>query len=726
MRVHELAKELDVPSKELIERLHALGIEAKNHMTTLEDSATALLRVEIAKAKKAGTLKPAVVVKPEPPKPVTPKPAPAKEEKPLEEKAAKEEKPKTKAPAEPAEVEHPKETAAKPVPKAKVTAEVSAPAVQTTAGGKAIVVQGQITVKDFAERLGVRPNLLVAELMGMNILASLNERVDIAAAKKIAEKHGFTFEHQKKLTEHTYVHKKKDTEDGAEEIDRPEDLVPRPPVVTFLGHVDHGKTSLLDKIRDTAVAKGEHGGITQHIGAYTVEANGHNITFLDTPGHEAFTAMRSRGANMTDIAVIIIAADDGIMPQTKEAIQHAKAAEVSIMVAINKVDLRTAAVERVKQQLQGIGLSPEEWGGDVICCPVSAVTGEGISHLLQMILLQAEVLELKANPKRRAQGFVIEARLEPGMGPVAHMLVTNGTMNVGDTIVCGQHWGRIRALINDHGVKLKSALPSMPVKCLGLSGVPEPGAEFKICTNDRVARSLAMTAEAKNKSEKLIAPKRASLEDLFSQIKDNTRLELKVVIKADTQGSVEAITHSLQEIKSDKVSLNVILAGTGNITVNDVMLASASNGVIIGFHVANEPGADAQAKREGVQIKHHMIIYELLDQVRDAMAGLLAPQVKENIIGHAEVRDTFSVGKQSKVAGCYVTDGQVSSRCKVRVKRAKEVLYQGSLVSLKHFRDDVSLVRENQECGVRMDNFSGFEKGDILEFYELEETKQTL
>jgi len=715
MRVHELAKELGVPSKYLIEKLHALGIEAKNHMTMLEDSATALLREEIAKAKKAGTLKPAAV-KPEPPKPERSKPAHTKEEK-----------PKAKAPAAAAPAtKPPKETAAKPAAKPKAKAKVAEPPAATPEGEKTIVVQGPIVVKDFAEKLNIKPNQLISELMGMNILASLNERVDIVAAKKIAEKHGLAFEHQKKVSEHTYVYKKKDIESEEEEADKPEDMVPRPPVVTFLGHVDHGKTSLLDRIRDTAVAKGEHGGITQHIGAYTVEANGHKITFLDTPGHEAFTAMRARGANMTDVAVIIIAADDGIMPQTKEAIQHAKAAEVSIMVAINKIDLRTASAERVKQQLQGVGLSPEEWGGNVICCPVSAITGEGIAHLLEMILLQAEVLELKANPKRRATGYVIEARLEPGMGPVVNLLVTNGTLHVGDVIVSGQHWGRIRALINDHGVKLKSAPPSTPVKCLGLSGVPEPGAEFKICSSDRVARALATTAEEKNKSEKLITPKRASLEDLFSQIKDNAKLELKVVLKADTQGSVEAITHSLQEIKSEKVSMDLILGGTGNVTVNDVMLASASNGVIIGFHVANEPGTDSQAKREGVQIRHHTIIYELLDEVRAAMAGLLAPQVKEKIIGHADVRDTFNVGKQSKVAGCYVTDGQVSSRCKVRVKREKEVLYQGSLVSLKHFREDVSLIRENQECGVRLDNFSGFETGDTLEFYELEEIKQTL
>lgn len=775
MRVHELAKELEVPSKDLLEVLHGLGVEAKNNMTALEDADTLRLRDAVAKAKKAGTLpkkvepvvkKPAPVkppvVKQEKPEPVKQEKAPEKIEKKAEEKKPEkktEEKAKAKTPAaahvEAAPVTSPpaapavaaesvkpakKEEAAAKVPvkpKAELVAPVAhvetapaAPVAMTTkvspSGTKMIVVQGPVVVKDFAEKLGIRPNQLISELMGMNILASLNERVDVAVAKKIAEKHHFAFEHLKKTAEHTYVHKKKDVEQSEEEDEKVEEMVRRPPVVTFLGHVDHGKTSLLDKIRDASVAKGEHGGITQHIGAYTVEINGHNITFLDTPGHEAFTAMRARGANMTDIAVIIVAADDGIMPQTKEAIQHAKAADVSIMVAINKIDLHTASVERVKQQLQGVGLAPEEWGGNVICCPVSAITGEGVSHLLEMILLQAEVLELKASPKRRAGGFVIEARLEPGMGPVVNLLVTNGTLNVGDAVVCGQHWGRIRALINDHGVKLKSAGPSTPVKCLGLSGVPEAGAEFKVCSNDRVARSQAAETAEKNRTEKIIAPKRASLEDLFSQIKDNTKLELKVVLKADTQGSVEAITQSLQDIKSTKVSLNMILAGTGNITVNDVMLASASNAVVLGFHVAKEPGSDAQAKREGIEIRLHTIIYELLDEVRNAMAGLLAPQVKEKIIGHAEVREVFSVGKQTKVAGCYVMDGLVTSRCRARIKRGKEVLYQGSLVSLKHFRDDVSMVRENQECGVRFDNFSAFDKGDIFEFYELEESKQSL
>jgi translation initiation factor IF-2 len=561
--------------------------------------------------------------------------------------------------------------------------------------------------------------------MHMNILASINERVDVTAARKVAERHGFTLEHEKKIADHKPVLAKK-TVESEEDQERSEDLVPRPPVVTFLGHVDHGKTSLLDRIRNTAVAKGEYGGITQHIGAYTVDAGGRSITFLDTPGHAAFTAMRARGANLTDIAVIIVAADDGVMQQTKEAIMHAKAAEIAIMVAINKMDLPIANPDRVKQQLQAEGLLAEDWGGEVICCPVSATTGQGIERFLEMILLQADMLDLKANPKRRAEGYVIEAQMEAGMGPTATLLVTRGTLTLGDPILCGRHWGRVKALINDHGVKVKSAPPSTPVKCMGLSGVPEAGAHFRICSTDRIARTLAEEADQKARTEQQTEPRKASLENLFDRLSEEEKLELKAIVKADTQGSIEAILHSLREIKSDKVSLNIILSGTGNVTTNDVMLASASDAVILGFHVAKEPGVDSSAKREGVEIRLHNIIYELIDQVRDAMAGLLAPMIHEKITGHAAVKQVFEIGKRGKVAGCVVTDGNATARGKVRVRRRSEVLYEGGVASLKRFQDSVSEVRESQECGISLTNFSSFEVGDIVEFYEQEEVAQTL
>jgi len=688
LRVHELAKELGLSSKELLAQLHDLGVEAKTHMSAVSETAIGLLREHVS--------------------------APASEQ-PAEPKAVEPEPPPEKTPEGPAE-EPPAEEAAAPAPE---------PGAAIAAEGKAIRVRGAVIVKDFADALGMPPNKVIAELMGMNILASINERVDVKTAKTIAEKHGFTFEHQKRAAEHV-VPKKPEEEELEEEEDRPEDLLPRAPVVTFLGHVDHGKTSLLDRIRNTTVVDGEFGGITQHIGAYTVTMGGRSITFLDTPGHEAFTAMRARGANLTDIAVIIIAADDGIMPQTEEAIMHARAAEVAIVVAINKIDLPTANVERVKQQLQQMEMTPDDWGGDIVCCSVSAQTGEGIDHLLEMILLQADMLELKANANRRASGFVIEARLEPGMGPTCTLLVKKGTFKVGDAVLCEQHWGRVRALINDHGVKVNSAGPSTPVKCLGLSGVPEAGARFTVCASDRIARSHAAQAEQRLKGDQVAAPRRASLDDLYEQIKKSEALELKLIVKADTQGSIEAISHALKDIQSDKITLNILLGATGNITINDVLLASASDGIVLGFHVAKESGVDARSKHEGVEIRLHSVIYELLDQVREAMTGLLPTQTQERAMGVAEVKQVFGMGKQVKVAGCLCTSGSITPRYRARLKRADEILFEGSIDSLRHFQDDVAEIRQSQECGVRLANFTDFEEGDILEFYQLEEIEQTL
>ena len=695
MRVYELAKELGLSSKELVARLHSLGVEAKSHMSTIDAAGVDLIRKESGAAPAASAepaAEPPAQAPSEPPtEPVAPAPAPAEEKK-------------APAPPQPEEAQ--------------------APAAAPTGDGKVITVRGGMQVKDLAERMGVRPNRLVAELMKMNILASINERLDVNVARKVAEAHGFTLEQEKK-GEHRPVFKRS-TVETTEEEDRPEDLFMRPPVVTFLGHVDHGKTSLLDRIRNTAVTEGEAGGITQHIGAYTVDVNGRRITFLDTPGHAAFTAMRARGANLTDIAVIVIAADDGIMPQTKEAIKHAQAAGVAMIVAINKTDLPAANVDRAKQQLQADGLTPEDWGGELICCEVSAQTGKGIDHLLEMILLQAELLELKANPSRRARGYVIEAQLEPGMGPTANLLVSSGSLKVGDVILCGQYWGRVRALINDHAVKVKSASPATPVKCLGLAGVPEAGEEFRVCSGDKIARGLADQEANTRRNEQVAAPRKASLDAIFDQLKEEEKLELKLILKADTQGSVEAITQSLEDITSEKISLNILLAGTGNITENDVMLASASSAVVLGFHVAKESGVDAAAKHEGVEIRLHDVIYEMIDQVREAMTGLLAPKLEERVIGHAEIKQVFPVGKGSKVAGCLVTDGTVNPKAKVRVHRKDEVLYEGGIESLKHFQDDAAEIREAQECGIRLLRYQDFIEGDILEFYRTEEVAQTL
>jgi len=695
MRVHELAKELGLASKALLVQLHELGVDAKSHMSALDDDAVALKRETHSDGA-------------EPAAEEAPASAPAQDE------APEPEKPEA-APAEEAAAAATEESA----PEAAASDDES-----DEEDVKVLRIRGGIVVRDFAEMLGVRPNKIIAELMGMGIFAAINAKLDFDVAEKLADKFGFLVEHEKR-GDHQAPVAKQDLDDEPVE-DRPEDMLPRPPVVTFLGHVDHGKTSLLDYIRNATVAKGESGGITQHIGAYTVDLNARQITFLDTPGHAAFTAMRARGANLTDIAVIIVAADDGIMPQTKEAISHAKAAGVSIMVAINKCDLPSANPDRVLQQLQAEDLAPEDWGGETICCRVSAETGEGIDHLLDMILLQSEVLELTANPNRRASGFVVESQLEPGMGPTAHLLVTNGTLKVGDAVLCGPHSGRVRALINDHGAKVKSAKPSTPVKCLGLSGVPEAGAEFTVLKNDRKAKNAAAEAAQALKTSQLEAPKKASLDDLFSQMAEQESIELKVLLKADTQGSVEAIVHSLQEIKSDKISLNIILSNTGNITTNDVMLASASNAVVLGFHVAKESGVDALAKHEGVEVRLHAVIYELIDQVRDAMIGALGPRLEEAARGRAQVRQIFEVGKNARVAGCLVLKGTINAKNRIRVRRGEEVLYEGTILSLKHFQDSVAEVREAQECGIRLTHFGDFAEGDLLESYEIEELEQTL
>jgi len=735
MRVHELAKLLDIGSKECIAKLQALGVEAKSHSSSVDASVVEKLVAQAkgaapvapAAAAPVATPAPAAVPAPAPVKVAAPAPAPAKPvAAPVHAKAPA--KAHSHAPAA-APKHHAPPAAHKPAhAPAPAAAPAPAPAAPASAGAadeRLIRIRGPVVVRELAEMLGLRPNVLIAELMSMNILASITAKVDVPVARDVAEKHGFRLEHEKRAGEHKPVLDKK-TIETEEDADRPEDLVPRSPVVTFLGHVDHGKTSLLDRIRKTSVVDDEFGGITQHIGAYSVHTQGRRITFLDTPGHAAFTAMRARGANLTDIAVIIVAADDGIMPQTREAIQHARAANVNIMVAVNKMDLPTANLERVKRQLQADGLASEDWGGQTIVCPVSAQTGLGIDHLLEMILLQAELLDLKANPRRRARGFVIEAELEPGMGPTVNLLVTNGTLNVGDFILCGTNCGKVRALINDHGVKVKSADPATPVKCLGLSGVPDAGAEFRVFENERLARQMAQDTATQIKLKQLTAPKRVSLENLFTQLEGDKRSELRVVLKADTQGGIEAIQHALGEIKSEKVLLNVLLAATGNITENDVMLARASGGVVLGFCVGKEAGVDSLARREGVEVRLHNIIYEMLDQVRDAMLGLLAPEYKETVVGTAQILQTFSVGKNGRAAGCRVNRGNVTPRLKARVRRGTEVLFEGSIVSLKHFQESVSEVREGQECGIRLDRFSDFDTGDLLEFYEVEEVRRSL
>ena len=601
------------------------------------------------------------------------------------------------------------------------------PQEPTIAPDRVILLRGAVVVKDLAEKLGLRPNRLIADLMQLNILASINQRVELDVAQKIADKYGFKIEIEraKRSTERKPVLRSEDADDAIPE-DKPEEMVPRPPVVTFLGHVDHGKTSLMDRIRNTRVASGEAGGITQHIGAYTVEVNGRKITFLDTPGHAAFSAMRARGASLTDIAVIIIAADDGIMPQTREAIKHAQQAGVQIMVAINKCDLPTAKPDRVRQMLQGEGLTPEEWGGDVVCVEVSAITGKGVDHLLEMILLQADVLELLANPGRRADGYVVEAQLEQGLGPTATLLVAGGTLNIGDIILCGEHIGRIRGLIDDRGRRVKSATPATAVKCMGLSGVPEAGAAFRVMLNEKRARELAEKTAEERKQIELVSTKATSFDELINKIKDNQRRELAVIIKADTQGSSEAICEALKEIKSEKVTLNIISESIGNISATDVNKASAGQALLVGFSVGCETGVQQQARHDGVRISTFRIIYELMDFVKQRMLDLLPPEYKEVIKGHAEIRAIFDIGKTGRVAGCQMLDGTIRSNARYRIFRKKEKIWEGTVAALKHFQSDVSEVSGSQECGILFNGYEAFQEGDIVECYSLEELPRTL
>jgi translation initiation factor IF-2 len=588
-----------------------------------------------------------------------------------------------------------------------------------------IHIKPPIIVKQLAVELGLKPHQLIAELMAFNIFANINQTIEPDIASKIAESHGFVLEKERR-EKGGGVHKVEQVVVAPPPpvIEKAEELKPRAPIITFMGHVDHGKTSLMDAIRKTRVAAGEAGGITQHIGAYTVEHKGHRITFIDTPGHAAFTAMRARGANVTDIVVLVIAADDGIMPQTIEAINHAKAApHVEIMVAINKVDLPSANIDKVKKQLQDRDLTPEDWGGKTIVCEVSATRGTGIDHLLEMMLLQAEVMDLKASPTARPRGTVIEAQVEPGRGPTASVIVQMGTLEVGEPFICGDYSGKVKSLIDDRGKPLKEAGPSTPVKVLGFTGLPNAGDEFLVMESERATKALSDERLVAKRAEKLTVPQRATLETLLESA-TGVKI-LRLVLKCDTQGSVEALTTALQQIESKKIDLEMVHAGVGPISESDILLASASNAVVIGFNTKVENMAVSAAKSEGVQIKLYSIIYELLDQMRDAMAGLLDPEFRETVLGHAEVKQVFELSK-GIVAGCLVTDGRIARTGRARVIRKRQPVYDGGLSTLRRFQDDVKEVRSGLECGIKLGDFSEYQVGDIIECYQLEAMAQKL
>lgn len=575
---------------------------------------------------------------------------------------------------------------------------------------KVIVLPETITIKELADKMKIQPSAIIKKLFLEGKVATLNQEISYEEAENIAMEYDILCEKEVKVDVIEELLK--------EDEEQEENLVSRPPVICVMGHVDHGKTSLLDAIRKTNVTDREAGGITQHIGAYTVSVNDRKITFLDTPGHEAFTAMRMRGANATDIAILVVAADDGVMPQTVEAINHAKAAGIEIIVAVNKIDKPNANVDRVKQELTEYELIPVDWGGTTEFVPVSAKSGEGIEDLLETILLTADILELKANPNRRARGLVIEAELDKGRGPVATVLVQKGTLHVGDFISAGASHGKVRAMIDDKGRRLKEATPSTPVEILGLSDVPSAGEVFLAHENDKTAKSFAETYLAQNKEKMLEETKsKMSLDDLFSQIQEGNLKELNLIVKADVQGSVEAVKQSLMKLSNEEVVVKCIHGGVGAINESDVMLASASSAIIIGFNVRPDATAKATAEREGVDIRLYKVIYQAIEDIEAAMKGMLDPVFEEKVIGHAEVRQIFKASAVGNIAGSYVLDGVFQRGAKVRITREGEQIYEGALASLKRFKDDVKEVKAGFECGLVFEGFDQMQELDIVEAY---------
>jgi len=740
MRIFELAKELGTASKEVVSFLKEAGFDVKSHMSVLTPD------MEKAARKQFGTKTAA----PKPEKKAGKKAESSKEtKKPASRATATQKKDTEKAgtPSEPGQKrggkkkgepeaastpevapaatvkDKSKETPAEK-PKEKVKAKPrkkSAPEKEKSLEpGELGVIQLPrfTTVRQFASKVGRKTREVMAKLGQKGVNAGANQLVEIDLLEELAAQFGYLVE---------VVEYEHELLAELEKPDKPEDLVQRIPVVTMMGHVDHGKTSLLDKIRSTAVAEREAGGITQHIGAYQVEAGGKKITFLDTPGHEAFTMMRARGADVTDIVILVVAAEEGIKPQTVEAINHARAAGVSMIVAINKVDKPEANPERVKQQLLEHDLMVEDYGGDVIAVPVSAKTGKGIDELLEYVALVAELLELKANPSRSAVGSIIEARVDKGKGPVATVLVQNGTLKRGDVFTCGTTFGRVRAMLNDRGQQVQQAGPSDPVEILGFNDVPMAGDRFYVVPDEAVAREIANAKKMREEELNQVQPvKKLSLDELYRRMEDGNIKELPIVLKGDVQGSVETIEALLNKLSTGKVKINVIHKGVGAISENDVLLATASNAIILGFHVRADKKTQKLAEQEGVEIRIHNIIYELTNEIKAAMLGMLDPDIKEEIIGHLEVRQVFKVPKVGFIAGCYVTDGMITRKSLVRVYRDNVMIHEGRLSSLKRFKDDASEVKQGFECGVAIENLKDIREGDEIEAYIKKEVAATL
>ncbi|MBE7039917.1 MAG: translation initiation factor IF-2 [Ruminococcaceae bacterium] len=776
VRVHELAKELDTNSKELIALLLEYGFSAKNHMSTLEQEELDIIfetytqkfdkkteipvfgkNAEPAKAEPAKTQKKATN------KEGGEKSAGKDEKKadtkkaPLTEKSEKAEKPEAEISQEYEPIKRKVryvDTRQTVVDLDKIDNEKLEELVPTNAADdsvkkqklkkgsnkfkdnnhniknknqpqkeqkvkkekKKVLIPNEITVGELASRLSISPTEVIKKLMLLGVMAAVNQTIDFDIASLVAEELDAIVEKEIILTNEEILLE--------EAEDKEEDLLPRSPVVVVMGHVDHGKTSLLDAIRSTHVTDTEAGGITQHIGAHRVRIHDKKITFLDTPGHEAFTAMRARGAQVTDIAILVVAADDGIMPQTVEAINHAKAANLSIIVAINKIDKEGANPDKIKQELTEYELIPEDWGGDTICVEVSAKKKQNIEGLLEMVLLVAEMRDLKANPNKRASGTVIESKLDKGRGPVATVLVQSGTLKVGDIVIAGTAVGHVRAMLDDKGKKVKKAGPSVPVEILGLSEVPDGGDIFNVVSDERLAKTVVDERKFKIKEEKIKSTTAVTLDDLFDRIKEGQVKELNVIVKADVQGSVEAVKQSLEKLSNEEVRVRTIHGGVGAIRESDVMLAYASNAIIVGFNVRPDAGAAMSAEAQGVDMRLYRVIYEAIEEIEAAMKGMLEPTFKEEVTGHAEIRQTFKVSGVGTIAGCYVTDGIINRNSQVRIVRDGIVVHEGALASLKRFKDDAKEVNAGYECGLSIERFNDIKEGDVVECFQMVEVKR--
>lgn len=723
MRIYELAKKLNMPSKELIEIVNdKFNLSIKNHMSVIKGEDADIIMNYINEQKKKQETNSNSVSKPSEDSAKVNKDNNEKKDDYKKTSSNNKSNIKTNNNSNKNNKHFKKneKTNNKKHGKHENMAQENSNDTQSKAEAedelKVVEITESLTVGEFAESIKKPVADVIKRLIMMGIMATINNEIDFDTASKVAEQYNIILE-------------KKQIKEREEELindfeDKEEDLVLRPPVVTVMGHVDHGKTSLLDAIRHSKVASTEAGGITQHIGAYTVDLNKQKIVFLDTPGHEAFTAMRARGAQATDIAVLVVAADDGVMPQTIEAINHAKAAKVPLIVAINKMDKPGANPERVKQELSNVGVVPEDWGGDTICVPVSAKTKEGLDNLLEMILLVAEMQEIKANPKRPAKGIVIEAELDKGRGPVATVLVQKGTLHVGDSIVVGSSYGKVRAMIDDKGRKVKSAGPSIPVAVLGLNDIPNAGDVLYAIADDKTARQISEIRKDKEKQQHFANAGKVSLDDLYDQIQEGKVKELNLIIKADVQGSVEAVKQSMEKLSNEEVKIRTIHGGVGAITENDIELAVASNAIIIGFNIRPDIKAKQLAEKEKVDIRLYRIIYDAINDVTQAMKGLYAPKFEEQVTARLTVRTTFKVSSVGTIAGCYVDEGTVNRNDDVRVIRDSIVIYEGKIGSLKRFKDDVKEVQSGFECGLTVEKFNDIKDSDVIESYTMKEIKR--